>query len=98
MSLVPCSACHRHVDAAETECPFCGTHLSARAAQPLVQKIVSRETVAVAVGIGLALTACACYGPPPQARPEPPSQPTATTTATPGSPGYAEPPPEERAH
>lgn len=50
--LQPCSACERHVRAAERECPFCGHALATVAASP-------RWTAAL---LGLCLAACTSSG------------------------------------
>ena len=72
--MLPCHACHRHVRAVESSCPFCGARL-ARGVSPL------RELVGVvgAIGVGASLLgAVGCTS-------EIPEDPQAGTTTSPSS-------------
>ena len=61
MTLVQCTACHRHVRASDSECPFCGA-ASTEAPRPGL-RVSAGTTRAVIFTVGAALIgATACGG------------------------------------
>lgn len=64
--LVPCPACHRHVDVAESACPFCATALPAafRAQQPPAPPRGRLGRAALMAAGATLMGAAACSGDP----------------------------------
>lgn len=68
MSLVPCSACKRHVFAREASCPFCGVALEAfaerRAAPAFAPEMSRAERYLVGAAIAATFATASCGGSP----------------------------------
>ncbi len=90
--LRPCTTCSRHVDAAETSCPFCDGALAVEAPVPAAPVARLGRAAAMAVGAAVATASLAACGNTPTQVNSPTADGGTTTTVTPPGTGSTPPP------
>lgn len=89
-SLVPCTACARHVRATESACPFCGAAIALVAPREPAPEPADRLLARAAIAFATATMVAACGKT--DAPPPPPPAPPAPTPTMNAAPAYGVPP------